>query len=82
MCDELFLSDERSVGKDQCSVLPLPYSSVVQKRVVNSTLKAETCQPVDVVDASDFLRGGLADLHGALDHLDWEVGAAAWCQSV
>ena len=39
-------------------------------------------QLVDVVEASDLLRVGLADLHGAIDHLDCDMSAVAWCQSV
>ena len=78
----LFICDERLVSQDQRSVHPVACSSVVQKRVVNSTMQAETYQLVDVVDASDLLRAGLADLHGTLDPLDWEVSAPAWCQSV
>ena len=44
------------MGQDQCSVQLVAYSSVVQKRVVNSAINAETCQLVDVVEASDLLR--------------------------
>ena len=75
------ISDEGLVGQDECSVHQVAPSSIVQKRAVNSTMKAETYQLVDVDEVSDVLRAGLADLHGALDNLDWEVSAAAWCQS-
>ena len=74
------ISDDR-LGQHQCSVHFVGYSSVVQISVVNSAMKADTYL-VDEVDASDLLRAGLADLHGACDRVDCEVSAAVWCQHV
>ena len=78
----LFISDERLLGQDQRSVRLVVFLGGVRKRAVKSTMKAETHQLVDVVEASGLLRIGWADLHGALDRLDREVSAAAWCQNV
>ena len=62
----------------------ISFGSTVQKRVVNSTIKAETYQLVDVVESADLLRAALADAHGQLDTSNWEDSAASytmtqWC---
>ena len=63
----LFICDEGLLRQDQCSVHLVGKSSVVQKRKAKSSAKSETYSLVDVVEASDKLRAGLADLYGALD---------------
>ena len=55
------------------------FASTVQKRVVSSTMKAESYQLADVVEAADLMRATLADCHGCLDHSDWETSASQWC---
>ena len=78
----IFLTHSDIKHADIATVHLVSYSSTVQKRVVNSTIKAETYQLTDVVEAADLLRATLADMHGALNHLEWERSAAAWSTSV
>ena len=58
------------------------FASSVQKRVVNSTIKAETYQLTDVVESADLIRAAMADAHGAVDEHHWETTSAAWTTSL
>ena len=73
----------RSLDLDQMGqVHLLSFSSCVQKRVVNSTIKAGTYQRTDVVQAADLLRAAIAVAYGKLDHKDWETSGAHFMRSV
>ena len=78
----IFLADPGIATNERATVHLISFGSTVQKRVVNSTIKAETYQITDVVEAADLIRATVADLHGQLDHDDWERTAAAWTHSV
>ena len=60
----------------------ISFSSTVQQRVVNSTIKSETYQLSDVVESADLIRAAIADVHGALDRKQWETTAAKFMKSV
>ncbi len=60
----------------------ISFSSTVQQRVVNSTIKSETYQLSDVVESADLIRAAIADVHGALDRKQWETTAAKLMKSV
>jgi hypothetical protein len=79
----VFLSDSRVRDQDQASVHLIGFGSSILKRVVNSTIKAETYQLTDVVEAADLVRAAVADCHGAISNPSrWESEAAAWTTSV
>ena len=59
----------------------ISFSSTVQQRVVNSTIKSETYKLSDVVDSADLIRAAIADVHGALDRRRWETTAAKFMKS-
>ena len=60
----------------------ISFSSTVQQRVVSSTIKSETYQLSDVVESADLIRAAIADVHGALDRMQWETTAAKFMKSV
>ena len=64
----IFLAEDRIAEADEAAVHLVSFSSKAQPRVVNSTLKAETYQLSDVVEAGDLIRAAFADCHGKLDH--------------
>jgi hypothetical protein len=78
----IFLASKGILDVNEAVVHLVSFSSTVQKRVVNSTIKAETYQLTDVVEAADLVRAALADMHGALDQARWESSAAAWTPAV
>ena len=78
----VFITDRHVIDRESTRLHLVSFGSTVQKRVVNSTIKAETYQLTDVVEAADLIRATLADLHGQLDHSDWERSASAWTTSV
>ena len=65
---------------DETHVHFVSFSSTIQKRVVSSTMKAESYQLTEVVEAADLIRAALCDVHGRLDEKDWESSAASWCK--
>ena len=67
---------------DEAQVHLVSFASTVQKRVVSSTMKAESYQLTDVVEAADLIRAAIADAHGQLDRDNWESSAASWCKSL
>ena len=54
------------VGKEEAFVHLISFQSVIQPRVVNSTIKAETYQLSAVVESADVLRAAIADWPGSL----------------
>ena len=60
----------------------ISFSSTVQQRVVNSTIKSETYQLSDVVQSAGLMRAAVADVHGALDRKQWETTAVKFMTSV
>ena len=78
----IFIADVKILDEDEAHVHLVSFSSTVQKRVVSSTMKAESYQLAEVVEAADLIRGALADAHGQLDHNNWETSAASWCVSL
>ena len=77
----IFLANVDSSG-NSARVHLVSYASSVQKRVVNSTIKAETYQLTDVVETADMVRATVADAHVPLDPSEWETQAAAWMTSL
>ena len=77
----IFISDTSILDSDEAQVHLVSFSSTIQKRVVSSTMKAESYQLTEVVEAADLIRAAIADAHGQLDHKDWESSAASWCKS-
>ena len=77
----LFIASVDILDKDEAHVHLVNFKSTIQKRVVSSTMKAESYQLTEVVEAADLLRATLADCHGLLDHDHWETSAAAFCMS-
>eukprot|EP00972_Heterocapsa_arctica_P025316 3729685-Heterocapsa_arctica.AAC.1 len=73
-----FIADASAVHNDEAQVHMISFSSTVIKRFVNSTIKAETYQLTDVVEAADLIRAALADARGAVEERQWETTAAAW----
>ena len=69
------------MDSDEGAVHLVSFASTVQKRVVSSTMKAESYQLTEVVEAADLMRATLADCHGCLDHSNWETSASQWCVS-
>ena len=78
----IFLADSSAIETDQAQVHLVSFASSIQQRVVNSTIKAETFQLTDVVEAADLVRAAIADAHGAVEEARWETTAAAWTTSV
>ena len=77
----IFISDTSIPHGDKTQVHCVSFSSTIQKRVVSSTMKAESYQLTEVVEAADLIRAAIADAHGQLDHRNWEGSAASWCKS-
>ena len=78
----IFIADSAIISSDAGAVHLVSFSSTVQKRVVSSTMKAESYQLTEVVEAADLMRAALADCHGCLDYDDWETSASQWCTNV
>lgn len=77
----VFIASTDILDTDEGFVHLISFSSTIQKRVVSSTMKAESYQLAEVVEAADLLRAALADCHGQLDHANWETSAASWTTS-
>ena len=77
----IFISGTSILDTDEAQVHLVSFSSTIQKRVVSSTMKAESYQLTEVVEAADLIRAAIADAHGQLDHKNWESSAASWCKS-
>ena len=78
----IFLASKDILGDSQAGWVHLvSWSSTTLKRVVSSTMKAESYQLTEVVEAADLMRATLADCHGKLDWDDWETSASHWCVS-
>ena len=60
----------------------LGYTSSVLRRVVRSTIQAETYNIQYAVESGDIIRAGLADIFGKLDRTDWEATAASFMHAV
>ena len=75
----IFIADIAILDSDAGAVHLVSFSSTTLKRVVSSTMKAESYQLTEVVEAADLMRATLADCHGCLDHNDWEASASQWC---
>ena len=69
-------------NKTKAMVHLVSFSSNVQKRVVNSTIKAETYQLAEVIESADLIRAAMADIHEKIDRRDWENSSAAFMKSV
>ena len=78
----ILLANDEIIEGHEARVHLISFSSTIQKRVVNSTIKAETYQLTDVIDAADVLRAALADAHGALNRRAWETSSASWMRSI
>ena len=68
----VLIADVSIIDSDEAAIHFISFASTVRKRVVSSTLKAESYQLAEVVEAADLLRAALADAHGQLDRSDWE----------
>ena len=77
----LFIADIAILDQDEGAVHLVSFASTTLKRVVSSTMKAESYQLTEVVEGADLMRAALADCHGSLDHNDWETSASQWCIS-
>ena len=55
----MFIASTYILDKEEAQVHLISFASTVQKRVVNSTIKAETHQLTDVVEAADLMRAAL-----------------------
>ena len=51
----VFIASTDILDKEEAQVHLISFASTVQKRVVNSTIKAETYQLTDVVEAADLM---------------------------
>ena len=58
------------------------FTSTILRRVCRSTMQAETYNTQYAVESGDIVRAGIADLHGLLDHKQWEASAAAFIHAV
>ena len=72
----ILLAPSHILDQEYSEVHALSFSSTVLKRVVNSTIKAETYQLSDVVEAGDLLRAAIADAHYLLEPKTWERQAS------
>ena len=52
------------------------------RRIVRSTIQAETYNIQYAVESGDIIRAGMADIFGRLDHTNWEATAAAFMHAV
>ena len=78
----IFIADSSILDGDEAQVHCVSFASTIQKRVVSSTMKAESYNLTEVVEAADLIRAAIADAHGQLDHSSWESSAASWCTSL
>jgi len=76
------LGDSNINTGDAAMVHLLSFGSVIQPRVANSTIKAESYQLSTVVESAHIIRAAIADCHGRLDHQNWETSASAFMQCV
>ena len=58
------------------------YTSSVLRRDCRSTIQAETYNIQCAVESGDIIRAGIADMHGKLDHRNWEASDAAFMHAV
>ena len=78
----VFLGDKKIATSDEAFVHLLSFASVIQPRVVNSTIKAESYQLSNVLESAHIIRAAIADCHGRLDRKNWEDSAAAYMTCV
>jgi hypothetical protein len=78
----IFIADAAILDGEEAQVHLVSYASTICKRVVSSTMKAESYQLTEVVEAADLIRAALCDAHGSLDAARWEQSAASWCKSL
>ena len=78
----IFLGNKEIATEDEGQVHLVSFSSAVQARVVNSTIKAETYQLSNVFESAHLIRAAIADCHGQLDWKDWETSAAAYMKCI
>ena len=58
------------------------YTSSMLRRICRFTIQAETYNIQYAVESGDIIRAGIADMHGKLDHRNWEALAAAFMHAV
>ena len=78
----IFLAEQKIATADEALVNLLSFASVIQPRIVNSTIKAETYQLSNVLESAHIIRAAIADCHGRLDRKNWETSAAAFMTCV
>ena len=58
------------------------FTSSILRRACRSTIEAETFNIQYAVEAGDIIGAGIADMHGMLDHMNWEASVAAFMHAV
>ena len=77
----ILLTNTNAILEEEVRCHLISFSSTVQQRVVNSTIKSETYQLSDVVESADLIRAATAGVHGALYRKHWETTAAEFMMS-
>ena len=78
----ILLTHTNAILEEEVRCHLISFSSTVQQRVVNSTIKSETYQLSDVVESADLIQAASTDVHGALDRKQRETTAARFMKSV
>ena len=78
----LMLASLKSLATSKVRGHVISYNSTTIKRACRSTVQAETYNLSDTVEEADRIRAGIADLHGMLDHKQWEASAAAFMPNI
>ena len=78
----IFLGSMDAISGDHARVHVVSFGSSLLKRVVNSTMKAETYQMTEVQDSADTMRAAFADCHIELKQATWEKQASEFMKSV
>ena len=60
----------------------LGYICSILRRVCRSAIHAETYNIQYAVESGDIIRSGIPDMHGKLDHRNWEDTAAPFMHTV
>ena len=79
----IFISNMEAISGTLLRLHLLSFGSQLVKRIVNSTMKADTYQMTEVQDAADTLRAAFCHLHvPELQFHNWETRAAQFMVSV
>jgi len=78
----VFLGSPGAVDEDVFHVSLVSFGSNIIKRVVRSTIQAESYNMQAVVEEADLVRAAVVDCHGLLDRKAWETSASDNMRSV